>query len=110
MSTPLNEDLDNDFGYVSPADFDEPGDKEDDIKHKDEVDLPILEEVVHYLDKQIAKTTNTDSLAPTEDTKDMTLEQRWAVQRELGRKLGLIKASITAVIEGIDDKYDETRG
>jgi hypothetical protein len=107
MSTPIE---DNDVVYVSPADFDEPGDVIDDIKHQDEVDLPVLKEVVHYLDQEIAKAAHTDSLAPTEDTKGFSLEQRWAVQRELGRKLGLIKTSVKAVIEGIDEKYDETRG
>lgn len=101
---------DNDYGYVSPADFDEPGTPEEDIKHQDEVDLPVLEEVMIYLDREIAKTSHVDSLEATSETAEMTLEQRWAIQRELARKLGLIKMSIQSVIDGIEEKYDETRG
>ena len=107
MSTQIE---DNDVAYVSPADFDEPGTPDEDIKARDEIDLPVLEEVMYYLDKEIAKTSHVDALAPTEDTADMSLEQRWVIQREISRKLGLIKNSIQAVIEGIEEKYDETRG
>lgn len=107
MSTTIE---DNDYGYVSPADFDEPGTPEEDVKHQDETDLPVLEEVMIYLNNEIAKTNHVDSMEATDDTAGMSLEQRWAVQREIGRKLGLIRISIQAVIEGIEEKYDETRG
>lgn len=100
----------NDHIYVSPADFDEPGTPEADVKSQDETDLPVLEEVMRYLAREMAKTTHVDSLEATEDTASMTLEQRWAVQREISRKLGLIRLGIQAVIEGIEEKYDETRG
>lgn len=102
---------DNDFGYVSPADFDEPGTPDEDIKVKDEVDLPILEEVILYLDREIDRCTRIESLSLQADrnTNGLTLNQQLEVQQELSRKLGLIRASIKAVIDGIEEKYDETR-
>ena len=107
MSTSIEEDG---FGYVSPADFDEPGTPDEDVKPKDEVDLPVLEEVVVYLDRQIDKCSRIDSLVAINKTNGLTLEQQLAVQTHLKQKLETIKEKITAVIEGIGDKYDETRG
>lgn len=106
-STPTDE---TDFGYVSPADFDEPGTPDEDIKVKDEVDLPVLEEVIYYLDKEIDKCTRIEGLSAGTSSNGLTLDQQLVVQQELSRKLNLIKVSIKAVIEGIEEKYDETRG
>lgn len=105
MSTPTE---DNDVQYVSPADFDEPGTPDDDIKVRDEVDLPILEEVVLYLEREIDKCTRIESLHADEKANGLTLEQQLVVQQELSRKLGLAKTSIQAIIEGIEEKYDDT--
>ena len=105
MSTPTE---DNDFGYVSPADFDEPGDKEDDIKPRDEVDLPVLEEVLRYLDREIDNCTRISSLIADKDT-NLSIEQQLAVQEKVMIKLQTARTHIKAVIEGIDEKYDETR-
>jgi hypothetical protein len=102
---PLNEE--EDFGYVSPADFDEPGDTQDDIKVKDEVDLPILEEVVIYLQHQIDKCSSIHVLEVKPES-GLSIEQQLVMYQQLAIKLGTAKKSIEAIIEGIDDKYDDT--
>lgn len=105
MSTPIE---DNEVSYVSPADFDVPGTPDEDVKVKDEVDLPILEDVIVYLNKEIDKCTRIDSLSVKQEN-GLTIDQQIVVQQELARKLNLIKTSIQAVIDGIQEKYDETR-
>ena len=100
--------MNEEVGYVSPADFDAPKTAADGVKIKDEIDLSTMDEILVYLNDEIAAYKGTERLVTKKRHKDgFTLEQQLEVNQVLAGKLELIRNTIIATIEGIQEKYDE---
>ena len=97
--------LEEEVGYLSPADFDEPETTDAGVNPKDENDMTTLQAVLYYLERQIYKLKTIDSLDITQ--KLFPIDAQLKINQDVADKLDIARAHIKQTIEGIEDKYDE---
>lgn len=99
--------MNDEVGYVSPADFDAPAIASAGVKPQDELNLSTMEEVVYYLDKEIAEYSGIKRLKIKDDN-GFTVEQQLAINQSILTRLEIIRDTIIDTMEGIRNKYDES--
>lgn len=99
--------MNDELGYITSSDFEEPADASAGVKTQDENDFSTLEYVLNFLQKEVDSYKTIDKLEVRDHKRNFSVAQQLAVNKIVSERLDIARKGVEDTINGIKDKYKQ---